>query len=76
MIEYTVKVNEEATIWYLNDQLHREDGPAVEYANGDKAWLLNGINLSEQEVNPRTKTKELTITEIEAMLGYSIKVVR
>ena len=28
------------------------------------------------EVNPRTKTKELTITEIEAMLGYSIKVVR
>jgi hypothetical protein len=23
--------------------LHREDGPAVEYANGARAWYLNGI---------------------------------
>ena len=22
--------------------LHREDGPAAEYANGDKEWYLNG----------------------------------
>ena len=28
--------------WYLNRKLHREDGPAVEYANGDKEWYLNG----------------------------------
>ena len=23
-------------------QLHREDGPALEYANGNKYWFLNG----------------------------------
>jgi ribosomal protein L21E len=28
--------------WYLNGQLHREDGPAVECANGKKYWYLNG----------------------------------
>ena len=28
--------------WYLNDELHREDGPAVEDVDGYKAWLLNG----------------------------------
>ena len=28
--------------WYLNDKLHREDGPAVEFANGGKEWHLNG----------------------------------
>jgi hypothetical protein len=28
--------------WYLNDKLHREDGPAIEYANGAKQWHLNG----------------------------------
>ena len=28
--------------WYLNDKLHREDGPAVEYTNGIKEWWLNG----------------------------------
>ena len=29
--------------WYLNGLLHREDGPAIEYANGTKAWCLNGL---------------------------------
>ena len=28
--------------WYLNDQIHREGGPAIEYADGTKCWLLNG----------------------------------
>ena len=26
--------------YYVNNVLHREDGPAVEYANGDKEWWL------------------------------------
>ena len=43
MIEYTVKVYENGSkYWYLNDKLHREDGPAIEYAGGTKAWWLNG----------------------------------
>ncbi len=42
MIEYTVKVYYDGDkSWYLNDKLHREDGPAIEYANGHKAWYLN-----------------------------------
>jgi hypothetical protein len=43
MIKYTVKVNntDGTKFWYLNDKLHREDGPAVEYANGTKRWFLN-----------------------------------
>jgi hypothetical protein len=28
--------------WYLNDKLHRENGPAIEYTYGDKEWYLNG----------------------------------
>jgi len=28
--------------WYLNGELHREDGPAIEYSNGDMAWVING----------------------------------
>jgi hypothetical protein len=43
MIEYTVKVYPEGyKAWYLNGILHREDGPAIEVANGDKSWYLNG----------------------------------
>jgi len=42
-IEYKVVVNEYGTkVWYLNGKLHREDGPAIEYASGTKHWYLNG----------------------------------
>jgi len=37
-------INSLGTIRYSNDnnQRHREDGPAVEYSNGTKAWYING----------------------------------
>jgi len=39
---YEVKVYDNGDkSWYLNDELHREDGPAIEWANGDKSWYLN-----------------------------------
>ena len=38
------KVLANGTIEYRNDkgQLHREDGPAVEWVDGGKVWFLNG----------------------------------
>jgi hypothetical protein len=43
MIEYQVKVFKDGTQeWYLNGNLHREDGPARESADGYKEWYLNG----------------------------------
>ena len=40
----TKSVNENGSIKYTDSagKLHREDGPAVEYADGDKAWFLHG----------------------------------
>ena len=28
--------------WYKNGEWHREDGPALEFADGSKAWCKNG----------------------------------
>jgi hypothetical protein len=43
MIEYKVKVYDgDIKHWYLNDKLHREDGPAFESTDGSKYWYLNG----------------------------------
>ena len=43
MKEYKVKVHNDRTDWYnLEDQRHREDGPAVEYADEYKAYYING----------------------------------
>jgi hypothetical protein len=43
MKTYKVQVDDDGSkYWYLNDQRHREDGPAEEYPNGTKKWFLNG----------------------------------
>jgi hypothetical protein len=48
-IKYEVKVYTDGDkYWYLNGNLHREDGPAIECANGDKHWWLNG-NLHRED---------------------------
>lgn len=42
-IKYDVTVNDNGDKeWRLNGVLHREDGPAVECADGHKEWHLNG----------------------------------
>jgi hypothetical protein len=42
MIIYTVKVNVHGDkFWFLNDKLHRTDGPAIEWADGSKEWRLD-----------------------------------
>jgi hypothetical protein len=42
-IKYEVRVYGVGTkYWYLNDELHREDGPAIEDAEGTKFWYFNG----------------------------------
>ena len=78
MIEYTVKVYEDgAKFWYLNDKLHREDGPAVEWADGSKSWYLNDKYLTQEEHQKRMNpVKELTVAQIEALLGHKVKVVK
>ena len=51
MIEYTVQVYDNGTKhWYLNNELHREDGPAIEWSDGDKYWYLN--NKKHREGGP------------------------
>ena len=43
MTEYKVKVYGTRTEWYnLEGNYHRENGPAIEYADGDKYWYMNG----------------------------------
>ena len=33
--------------WYKDGKHHREDGPAIEFANGDKAWYKEGLHHRE-----------------------------
>ena len=43
MIQYQVTIEAcGKKSWRVGGQLHREDGPAEEWASGDKLWFLNG----------------------------------
>ena len=44
MKTYKVEVhnNNGSKYWYINDKLHREDGPAIEFVRGHKEWFING----------------------------------
>ena len=52
-LKYRIEVDEYGDRRYYNalGQLHREDGPAITWANGGKSWILNGVCVSEYEFN-------------------------
>ena len=39
---HSVTITKHLIEWYRNGKRHREDGPAIECANGTKEWYLNG----------------------------------
>ena len=56
--QYT-EIDDVGNKFYYSDRamktLHREDGPAIEGADGYKSWYLNGKLLSEAEFNASNK---------------------
>ena len=42
MSNYQIEKDAYGMYYYLNGILHREDGPAIELVNGDRAWWVNG----------------------------------
>ena len=43
----TYRLNYGDFVWELNGKYHREDGPAIECANGTRWWYLHGKNHRE-----------------------------
>ncbi len=76
--EYTVKVYDDGVKhWLMNGKLHREDGPAIEYANGTKRWFLDGKEYSKPVFLKKTSpVKEYTVAELEKLLGHPVKIVK
>ena len=35
--------------WFKNGKIHREDGPAIEFAGGTKYWFLNGVRYNSEQ---------------------------
>ena len=59
MKNYEVKRTDESgnTFYWLNDQLHRTDGPAIEYFSGSKSYYIN--NQLHREDGPAYTSRTL-----------------
>ena len=63
--------------WYQNGQRHRIDGPAGEYPNGAKYWYINDKAMTEAEFLAATQpTVELTVADIEKLVGKRVKIIK
>jgi len=72
MIKYRVEIDNEKTVfWYKweTNELHREDGPAMEWVDGDKEWYLNDKHLTEDEWKKRVSidNHEGKVVEIDGV---------
>jgi hypothetical protein len=72
-----IEISKYGNKFYYKDKemkiFHREDGPAVEWVDGYKAWYLNNVKYTEEEFLKRT-AKEITLTmdEIADKLGIDV----
>ena len=57
-----------AKFWYLDGKFHREDGPAIEYADGYKEWWLNGKQATWEQVFRQAKNPEIELRILTAAL--------
>ena len=63
--------------WWQNGQLHRTDGPAVVFEDGVNHWYINDKKLSEAEFLAATQpVVEMTVADIEKLLGKRVKIVK
>lgn len=61
----------------MHDLYHREDGPAIERANGSKYWYLQGGRLTEEQHKRLTRKeptiliegKSFTVEELKALIA-------
>ena len=63
--------------WWLNGKLHRLDGPAIEFIDGHTAYVIEGTHFNKASFIKATQpVKELSIQQLEDILGYKIKVIK
>ena len=50
VLGYYIDESDGTKYWHKEGNLHREDGPAIEYADGIKRWFIEGKELTQKEI--------------------------
>ena len=63
--------------WWQNGQRHRTDGPAIERNDGGMEWYINDEELTETEFLAATQPAvEMTVADVEKLLGKRVKIIK
>ena len=62
--------------WFQNGQRHRLDGPAIEWPDGRQEYWIDGEIYSNDAFLSKTRPKELSVADIEQLLGYPVKIIK
>jgi len=65
--------------YFVNGKRHNLNGPAVEEDGGHKEYWIDGVRYIKGQFDIKIESlnkKELTISQIEEQLGYSIKIIK
>ena len=66
-----IAINVRGTKWWLlNGKLHREDGPAVEWTDGNKHWYLNDIWYTEEQYKKEMAKQNSSLGRLIMKDGY------
>ena len=57
-------------VWYKDDKIHREDGPAIEYNNGCKEWWFNGNQTLEANIYEFTSASGRYVLEDKTIMYF------
>ena len=55
--------------WFLNGELHREDGPAIKWGGDDKYWFFKSKHHRDGSKHWYLNGKPLTYEEFKDILG-------
>ena len=78
MQTYKVTVDKYKTICWYNEknQLHRLNGPAIEWADGTKEWYVEGKRMTKKEFSGYMKSKPTCEGKIVEMNGVKYRLVK
>lgn len=62
MENYSILFANGTKMWWVDGQLHRLDGPAVEYADGSKEWYINHKKCTEEDYPRAVMQHVLSVT--------------
>ena len=63
--------------WWQNGQRHRIDGPTIERNDGSMEWYINDEELTETEFLAATQPAvEMTVADVEKLLGKRVKIIK